>query len=292
MTDFMSGKVPVVGAGLRPSLLKRELNKTLRIMKLAALLLFAAVMQVSAKGLAQEKITLAMTNVSLDKVFDQIEAQTGFVFIYKNGTVKDKRVSINVSNASLTQTLDICLKGQALSYQIVGKSVAIKTEKGGAKAPGVGEAPPYIDVRGRVVNEKGDPVEGVTVTVKGSTTKTLTDKNGEFSLATIDKDATLVFTHVSMESFELKVSGRTEIAISLKARIRELSDVVVSVNTGYQEIPKERATGSFVKVDNTLLNRSVSTNILNRLEGVTSGLLFNRNVSAVNNPSGLDISIS
>jgi TonB-linked SusC/RagA family outer membrane protein len=289
MTDFMSGKVPVAGADLCPSLLTRELNKTLRIMKLAALLLFAAVMQVSAKGLAQEKINLAMTNASLDKVFDQIEAQTGFVFIYKNETVKDKKISIKVSNASLTQTLDLCLKGQALSYQVIGRSVAIKVEKGSDLAPGVEEAPPYINVSGRVVNEKGDPVEGVTVTVKGAATKTLTDKNGEFSLATVDKDATLVFTHVSMESFELKVSGRTDIAITLKARIRELSDVVVSVNTGYQEVPKERATGSFVKVDSALINRSVSTNILDRLNGVTSGLIFNKNLNGSFNNSSIAI---
>lgn len=287
MTDFISGKGLVAGIEPKQLLPEWELTKTLRIMKLTAILLFAAALQVTAKGVAQEKINLSLANASLEKAFDQIEAQTGFVFIYKDETVKDKKVSIQVTNASLEQVLDICLKGQALSYRIVGKSVAIKVEKTVSYADGV--APPFIDVRGRVVNEKGEPVEGVTVMVKGGSQKTLTDKNGEFSLTTVEQDAVLVFTHVSMESFELKVSGKTELAITLRAKIRELSDVIVSVNTGYQEIPKERATGSFGNVDNELLNRKVSTSILDRLDGVTSGLIFNKNLNGSANNSAITI---
>ncbi|THU40815.1 SusC/RagA family TonB-linked outer membrane protein [Niastella caeni] len=277
MTDFVSGKSSVWGTKPKQLLLERGLTKTLRIMKLTAIFLFAAALQVSAKGLAQEKINLSLANASLDKVFDQIERQTGFVFIYKDETIKDKKVSIQVTNASLEQALDICLKGQALSYKIVGKSVAIKAEKVSADVFGINEAPPFIDVRGRVVNEKGEPVEGVTVTIKGSSKNTLTDKNGEFSLATVDQNATLVFTHITMESFELKVSGKTELAISLKTKVSALGDVVVTVNTGYQDIPKERSTGSFVQLNNALINRRVSTDILSRIDGVASGVLFQYN---------------
>jgi TonB-dependent SusC/RagA subfamily outer membrane receptor len=60
--------------------------------------------------------------------------------------------------------------------------------------------------------------------------------------------------------------------------VSKLEDVeITAVNNGYQTIGRERTTGSFVKIDNELLNRKVSTNILDRLDGVTSGLLFNRN---------------
>lgn len=289
MTDFVSGKAAIAGPEPWQCQLTRELTKTLRIMKLTAILLFAAALQVSAKGVAQEKITLSMSNASLEKVFDQIESQTGFVFIYKDETVKDKKVNIQVTNASLAQTLDICLKGQALSYRIVGKSVAIKPESIIAALTRA-NAPPLIDVRGRVVNEKGDPVEGVTVMVKGSTQKTMTDKNGEFSMATVEQDAVLVFTHVSMEAFELKVSGKTDLAISLRTKVSALGNVIVTVNTGYQQIPKERATGSFGVVNNEQLNRKAGTDILSRLEGVTTGIQFdkrqmqpNKNSIAVNN---------
>lgn len=277
MTDFISGKGLV--AGIEPKQLlpewEWELTKTLRIMKLTAILLIAAALQVTAKGVAQEKINLSLANASLEKAFDQIEAQTGFVFIYKDETVKDKKVSIQVTNASLVQALDICLKGQALTYKIVGKSVAIKAEKATVNLTG-DFIPPFIDVRGRVVNEKGDPVEGVTVTVKGSSKNTLTDKNGEFSLATVEQNATLVFTHISMEAFELKVSGKTELAISLRTKISALGDVVVTVSTGYQDIPKERATGSYSKLDSASYHRRAGMNIIDRLDGTVPGLIFDK----------------
>jgi TonB-dependent starch-binding outer membrane protein SusC len=173
MTDFVSGKAVCIGTKPKQLLLEKGMSKTLRIMKLTAILLFAAAMHVSAKGGAQDKISLSLKNAPLEKAFGEIEVQSGFVFIYKDETVKDKRISIQISNVTLSQALDECLKGQALSYQIVGKSVAIKaikkdTDKIGGEPMGT---PPFIDVRGRVVNEKGEPVEGVTVMVRGASKK-------------------------------------------------------------------------------------------------------------------------
>lgn len=276
MTDFISGKAAIASGKPRQYELKWELTKTLRIMKLAAILLFAAAMHVSAKGLTQDKISLSLKNASLEKVFGEIEAQSGFVFIYKDETVKDKRISIQVSNVTLSQALDECLKGQALSYQIVGKSVAIKaikkdTDQLGGEPTGT---PPLIDVKGKVLNEKGDPVEGVTVRVKGTEKFTMTDKDGEFSLVTVERDAVLLFTHITMETFELKVSGKTELVINLRTKVSSLGEVVISVNTGYQTINKERVTGSTYVVDSALLNRTVTTDIISRLEGVAPGVLF------------------
>jgi TonB-dependent starch-binding outer membrane protein SusC len=275
MTDFISGKGLVAGIEPKQLLPEWELTKTLRIMKLTAILLFAAALQVTAKGVAQEKITLSLANASLEKAFDQIEAQTGFVFIYKDETVKDKKVSVQVTNASLAQALDICLKGQALTYKIVGKSVAIKAEKAIVDLTS-DYIPPFIDVRGRVVNEKGEPVEGVTVKVKGSSKIAMTDKNGEFSLTTVEQNAVLIFTHISLETFEINVKGKAELAISLKTKVSALGDVTISVNTGYQNVNKERFVGSVTTIDSMLLNRQVGANVLNRLDGITNSLLFDK----------------
>jgi TonB-linked SusC/RagA family outer membrane protein len=275
MTDFISGKAAIAGGKPWQYELKWELTKTLRIMKLAAILLFAAAMHVSAKGVTQDKISLSLKNAPLEKAFGEIEAQSGFVFIYKDETVKDKRISIKVSNVSLSQALDECLKGQALSYQIVGKSVAIKANKKedqiGGEPTGT---PPLIDVKGKVLNEKGDPVEGVTVRVKGTEKFTMTDKDGEFSLVTVERDAMLLFTHVTMETFELKVSGKTELLINLRTKVSALGEVVISVNTGYQTINKERVIGSTYVVDSALFNRTVTKDIISRLEGIAPGVLF------------------
>lgn len=278
MTDFISGKAAIAMGKTRRCLLKWELTKTLRIMKLGAFLLLAAAMHVSAKGVTQDRITLSLKNAPLEKVFDAIESQSGFVFIYKNETVKDKKVSIQVTNASLPAVLEECLKGQDLSYRIVGKSVAIKTVHKGAEITGneLANAPPLIDVKGKVLNEKGDPVEGVTVRVKGTEKFTLTDKNGEFSLVTVERDAVLSFTHITMESFELKVSGQTELLIKLRTKVSSLGEVVVSVNTGYQQVSKERFVGSVSTLDSAAFARRAGMDIISRLDGTVPGVLFDK----------------
>ena len=70
------------------------------------------------------------------------------------------------------------------------------------------------------------------------------------------------------------LSSTNNLVITLRPSVTKLEEVEVVMNTGYQEIPKERATGSFVQIDNELLNRRVATDIISRLEGITSGFVF------------------
>jgi TonB-linked SusC/RagA family outer membrane protein len=269
--------------GRDPKLFARftGLSKIIQIMKITAILLLAASLQVSATGWGQEKITLSFSNAPLEEVLNTIKAQADVVFVYRTDYIKDKKTTINVTNATLRSVLDICLKNQQLTYEIFGKNVAIHPVRKGKnsstyESPSEVDNPPFIDVRGRVVNEKGEPVEGVTVTVKGASLNTVTDKNGEFSLATVEQNAILVFTHVSMESFTLKVSGKKEIVVHLKAKISMLGDVVVKVNTGYQQINSERFVGSYSQLDSASFHRRAGMAIIDRLDGTVPGVLFNK----------------
>ena len=99
------------------------------------------------------------------------------------------------------------------------------------------------------------------------------------------------FTSINMEPFELKVSGKTKLDISLKSKVTALGDVIVTVSTGYEDIPKERATGSFAKINNATLNQQTGTNILKRLDGVTSGLQFTVGKSNTNPQNKTNITI-
>jgi TonB-dependent SusC/RagA subfamily outer membrane receptor len=138
-------------------------------------------------------------------------------------------------------------------------------------------ANPPIDIQGRVVNEKGDPVEGVTVTVKGTKKATSTNVNGEFSLRTVDPDAILIFTSVNMETFELNVSGKADLVVSLKTKVTALGGVIVTnVETGYQSLKPNEVTGS-VDVISKQLGQRVAPDVISKLEGITNGLVFNKN---------------
>jgi TonB-linked SusC/RagA family outer membrane protein len=251
-------------------------KQTQRIMRLTAFLLLTACLQVNAIGFSQ-KVTLSVKNAHLVTVFELITKQTGYRFFYNKEQVGISRpVTMQIKDASLEEALASCFRDQPLSYTIVSKVVVIKEKLSNAsRNESLKEImPPFIDVRGKVINERGEPVEGVTVKVKGGNKSTLTNSNGEFSLSTVENDAVLVFTHVSMEVFELKVSGKTELVINLKTKVAALGDVQIVANTGYQTVKPNETNGSFSVIDNKTLNQQVGTNILKRLEGVTQGVLF------------------
>lgn len=131
------------------------------------------------------------------------------------------------------------------------------------------------DLRGRVTSTAGAaPVAGVTVSVQGQ--RTATDSAGRFVLRGIADQAVIVFSHLNYGREVLAASALRQQGgnVRLTPKANELEQVTVS--TGYQKIPQERATGSFVQVNQRLLNRRVSTDILSRLADVTPGLIFNR----------------
>lgn len=150
-------------------------------------------------------------------------------------------------------------------------------------SPGMSEGRTYFQVRpgeetisGKILAYVSkEPLAGVNIIVKKTLKGTISDVDGNFSLLA-SSDDTLVFSFIGYEVREVPLEGRTRIDLELMEDISMLGELEI-VSTGYQQLPKERATGSFVQLDNELLNRSTSTNILDRMEGVTPGLIFNRN---------------
>ena len=141
-----------------------------------------------------------------------------------------------------------------------------------------------------MTDERGEPLPGASVKVKGSSISTVTDDGGNFVLLNLPEGAVLEIGYVG---YKLKVTAipadTNGWTIRLEADVAKLEEVSV-VSTGYQEIPKERATGSFVKINRELLNRRVGTNILDRLDGITSGLIFNNtSTRTLNDKLGLNI---
>lgn len=143
-------------------------------------------------------------------------------------------------------------------------------------------------IRGRILSASDrSPMPGATVKIKGNPASTSADSSGNFILPVPAKEAILLVSYLGYKSQEvyIKLPASSLRVIYLEENSSQLQEVIVS--TGYQEIPRERATGSFAQVDNKLINRKISTDILSRLEDVVPGLVFNRNVTGRKN----DISI-
>ena len=249
-------------------------TKTLLIMKFTAIILLSACLTASANGYSQ--ITLSEKNAPLQKVFKEIQKQSGYDFFYTYELLHQAgTVTVKVSNVSLETALKESLKDKDLTYEIINKTIVIKQK---IKEPANELSTPPIDVKGRVVNEKGEPVAGASVQVRGDKTKgTSTDEKGYFELTGIEENATLVISGVNIETFEVKVAGKADLTnLNAKTKITEGEAVTVEVNTGYQRIPRERATGSFEFINIEKLNRTTGFDLLSRLEGVTPSLFFDR----------------
>nr|WP_162988856.1 SusC/RagA family TonB-linked outer membrane protein [Pedobacter schmidteae] len=132
-------------------------------------------------------------------------------------------------------------------------------------------------IKGQILDEQtGKPLSGANAILKGQKNGSHSDATGFFSLIAQSKNDTLLISYVGYLDLLVPLSAvpASGLIIRLKANPNQLEEIVV--NTGYSTIPKDRATGSFTQIDQKLINRSVSTGILSRLEGITSSLNFDR----------------
>lgn len=139
---------------------------------------------------------------------------------------------------------------------------------------------------GRVISQTDHKsLNGATVRIKGTGYIVQADMNGLFTIAISQDTAILTISHVGYVSREVRyVKGVSDpFLIELESWYGDMEEVEV-FSTGYQNIPKDRATGSFVLVDEQLLNRRISTNLMDRLEDVVPGLSFNRNRGSKSKP--------
>jgi TonB-linked SusC/RagA family outer membrane protein len=274
MQEFATSKATAWGGALNQQLTcLTKSRQAVRIMKITAVLLLGACLQLSARGISQT-ITLSLKDVPLQKVFKEIERQTDFTFFVESDLFsKAKKVTVSARNLPLTQVLDLCFKDQPFTYSFSGKIIVVSMRKklveSDVKVP-VQEG--VIDIKGRVINENGEPVEGVTVNVKGSSLSVTTNSNGEFLMRGVDNNATLVFTSVNMETFQLNVNGRTFLDVALQTRITAMQEVVI--NKGYYTEKRKLATGNVSTVKSIDIERQPITNPLLALQGRVAGLVI------------------
>ena len=237
-----------------------------------------------------------MTNRSnwMSALLDKVAYLAAIKAAEKNNLKKiqnawDKKYSFNCIIYSLRQIMSACtpvpmpksIKGMfsirtililfLMMFSFHMFSLSAQTPRKDSEAEGL------LSISGKVVSVvDGKPIQGVSIQVKGEMGRASSRNDGSFSLHFSNPRGTVSFSHMGFRRLELPYVAGVSMQVKLIPLENQLEEVEV-VSTGYQKIPKERATGSFAQVDNSLLNRTVSTNILDRLEGVSSGLIFNKN---------------
>lgn len=264
------------------------LKQWLMRINLTFLILLTAFMQVSFAAKAQ-KISLSRTNAPLTEVFKEIRKQSGFDFLINYEQIKQTRaITIHVENMDLVDVLNSCFKDQPFSYSIRNKLIVVIPKKTISQqvSPLAMPAAADINVHGKVVDDAGIPLPGVTVTNKNTRNTTVTNKSGEFNIKASTAADILVFSSIGMQTQEVNVNNQSELIVKMKVSSTVLSEV--TVNTGYQTFKKTQMTGSAVTVGSTELEQRYQPNIINNLEGRVPGLVnYNggtviRGVSTIN----------
>src|SRR5690349_13163510 len=141
----------------------KMLQQAGRIMKLTAVIILAACLQVTAAGYGQ-KISLAEKDSPIEKVLKKIQQQTSYRFLYTSQLLEGTpNVSIAVKYASIEEVLDLCFKGQKLDYEINETTIIIRPRREGALTENKPFVKDPIEVRGVITDENGAPAQGVNI---------------------------------------------------------------------------------------------------------------------------------
>lgn len=256
------------------------------VMNFMNLFLLCTCLTAGATGFTQQ-VTISLNQAPVTRVFEEITKQTGYSFIYSYNDIDNTRpVNINVRNASIAQVMDECLRNVPLTYTIVkNKYIVIKHVAANRKQATTGVS---ILISGKVINEKKEALAGAYIRIKDAEYVISTAGNGNFTISLPDSQAVLIVSYVGYETKEVRVTGSsTNLIIQLSPMPEKMSEVEI-VSTGYQTLPKERAAGSFEKVNNSLLNRSQGSTVLARLEGILPGLQFDTRQLPAGAAPGID----
>ncbi len=270
------------------------LKQLIRQMKLIMILLTLALVQAGATGYSQ-KITIREKNTPVEAVFRTIEKQTGYVFFYDSGDLRNAKISIDLRKASLSEALDQCFSELPLTYRIIGNTIAIgrkektlpeslilpKKEEVNRPRTGLSNVPslslqreitlsyPLKRISGKVTDENGEGLPGVNILVKGTLQGAVTDVEGNYTIEIPDETAILIFSFVGYTPREILAGNRTSLDVSMTVDEKSLEEVVV---VGYGTQKKATLTGAISSIGGDIVSATPVTNVSNSLTGRIPGL--------------------
>lgn len=245
----------------------------LLIMRLTAVLLLTASLHVSATGLSQ-KVTIAKKNASLEQIFELLQQQTGYSFLFNSHILaKAHKVSIRVTNAPVEEVLKQCFHNQPFTYVIHDRTIVIKEKEDKETTETDPGPPPPQHVSGTVRDADNHPIEGAAISIKKLSIGTTTDKDGKFDFAVPEGTYEIEISFVGYKSVQKTVTIGTApvtgIDITLTQEATGLADVVV---VGYGTQKKRDVTGTISTVKGDDIQNLPVSNPAAAIQGRASGV--------------------
>lgn len=254
---------------------KTVFSKILELFKLSFIVFLCSGSVLSASA-QNGRITLSMKQVPLEQAMNAIEKQSTFLFVNKDVRITQK-VTINVTNASIEETLNLLFKDTEIEYRIDKRSIFISKAKAADSTP--------VTVSGKVVDVSGIPIIGAAVVVKGTTTGTSTDAKGAFTLLVPApvSTASLEINFLGYETVTITVGNRTSFTVTLREAASEIESVVVTA----LGIKREQKALSYnvQQVKASDITTVKDANFINSLTGKVAGVTINASSSGVGGAS-------
>jgi TonB-dependent starch-binding outer membrane protein SusC len=252
-------------------LLLKQHRKKLIVMRNTVLILLISALQVFATGsYAQTKtISLAMNDATIREVLYAIQKQSEFYFLYNSELIDvTKKVDITIEKEKVDAILTRLFDKNEVDFLIKDRYIVLTPVGGNAELFAEQQ---QRTVSGKVTDESGQPLPGVTVLVKGTTQGTVTNSDGEYSLTNIPEDATLVFSFVGMRTQEVEVGSQTNIDVTMEVDAIGIEEVVA---IGYGTIKKANVTGAMSGVKDNELTGRATTTMQEALAGKMAGVII------------------
>lgn len=237
-----------------------------RIMRISTFLLMVCVFCSYAGNAHSQnaKVSIHMNNVKLDKILNEIENQTDYLFIYNNQVDINKITSVKVKNEAVAQVLDRILSGTGINYELEGTHIILTTEA----IKDLHAQQQAKTVTGTVTDVSGEPIIGANIRIKGTTTGTITDIDGNFSIEA-KPQSVIEVSYIGYLTQETVINNQKSIRFLLKEDTKTLDEVVV---IGYGVQKKADLTGSVANINTEKLNTQSNTNIGQALQGKIAGV--------------------
>ena len=244
-----------------------------RKMKLTILILTASIISCfSAETYSQvTRLTINENNSTLLNVLKAIEGQSEFKFFYNEKVDVNRTVSVEADQKTITEILDKVLSSTSIKYKVLGRQIALYDKE---------EMEPFISeqqgrkISGKVTDNSGSPLPGVSVVIKGTTTGVITDNNGKYSLPNVPENATLQFSFVGMKKQEIESKGNTNLDVVLQDETIGIDEVVA---IGYGTQRKKDITSAISIVDVKGAGDIPVSNASRMLQGQAAGVVVKQN---------------
>ncbi|MEY8592567.1 SusC/RagA family TonB-linked outer membrane protein [Butyricimonas hominis] len=246
-------------------------------MRLFVLFMCCFTLSLSAKSLAQqEKVNLSMKNVSVQKLFNEIQRQTNLYFLFNIEQISRLgKVSVEARGETVETVLTSVFKDSELTYVFDKNMIIVRLQntKDDKKVK-------TVTIRGKVCDEKKQPLPGVTVMLKGFTLGTATTKEGTYLLQipNAPEKFSLLFSFIGMESREIEYVGQDTINVIMKEDVKVVDEVVV---TGYQTVNRKDMVGSYATVKMSDIMMPAYTSLDQMLQGRIAGMVVMNTSSRV-----------